>query len=177
MTYFGRFAPGDNLDIMFTTTGSTGAPVTLSAGSVACYVSGSTGENTSAITLTTDFDSRTGLHNVRVATSAASTFYISGSMYHLVITAGSVQGVPVNGYLVGSFDLRVLTDIASLVGWSASQADATANPYSLYSMIMGLYESDVSGSTWTVYRSDHSTTHMTRALTLASAGSIVTGVT
>lgn len=177
MPYFGSYSANDNIDIKFTTTGSTGQPTALSAGSVAIYSGNNTTEDTSAVTLTTDFDGRTGLNNVRIATSAASTFYTAGGQYHIVLTAGSVGGVPVNGYMVGNFDLRVPTLSDAILSRSASLSDSTAAGYSLYSIIMGLLENAVSGSTWTIYKSDGSTTHMTRALTLASAGSIVTGVT
>jgi hypothetical protein len=177
MSWFGSYSPNDNIDVKFTTTGSTGAPTSLSAGSVAVYSGNSTTEDTSAVTLTADFDARTGLNNVRIASSAASTFYVAGGTYQVVITAGSVGGTPVNGYLVGAFDMRLPTFADAIIGRSASLSDATAQPYSIYTMIMAMFENQISGSTWTVYKSDGVTTHMTRGLSLASAGSLVTGVT
>jgi len=177
MAYIGTFSPNENVDMMFTTTGSTGQPTALSAGSIAVYSGNSTTEDTSAVTLTASFDSRTGLNHVRIATSAASAFYVDSGEYNVVITAGSVGGVPVNGYVVGNFDIRARTLADLILGRSASAIDSTASTYSLYTVIMGLLENQVSGSTWTIYRSDGATTHMTRGLSLASAGSIVTGVT
>lgn len=175
--YYGSYPPLANVDVMFTTVGSTGQPVALSAGSVAVYAASSAAENTSAVTLTANFDGRTGLNHVRIATSAASTFYVPGQVYHVVITGGSVEGVPAAGYVVGHFDMRLPDYADAVLTRSASLSDATAAPYSLYSVIMGLLENQTSGSTWTIYRSDGSTVHMTRALSLASAGSIITGVT
>lgn len=177
MSYYGSYPPLANVDVMFTTVGSSGAPAALSAGSAAVYAGSSTTENTSAVTLTANFDARTGLNHIRIATSAASTFYVAGQTYHVVLTGGSVEGVAIAGYVVGRFDMRLSDYADELLGRSASPIDATAAPYSLYSVIMGLLENQVSGSTWTIYRSDGVTTHMTRALSLASAGSIVTGVT
>jgi hypothetical protein len=176
-TYLGWYIPNDIIDFKFTTTGSTGAPTALSAGSVAVYAGSDAAENTSAVTLTIDFDSRTGLNHVRVATSAASTFYVAGSQYEAVITNGSVGGVSVVGYTVGRFNLGYNPMADAILQRSASPSDATAAVYSIYSLIMSALESDISGSTWTIYRSDHVTNHMTRSLSLASAGSVVTGVT
>lgn len=175
--YRGNYRAGENVDILFTTIGSSGAPVALSSGSVAVYRDNDTAENTSAVTLTANYDGRTGLNHVRVATSAASTFYMDGSSYHAVIIGGSVEGVSANGYVVGYFGLRANTLADTLLARSASAVDASAAPYSLYSVIMAQLENSVSGSTWTIYRSDGTTTHMLRALTLASAGSIITGIT
>jgi hypothetical protein len=75
MTYRGDIRLGDTIDIKFSTVDSTGAPTTL-AGSpaVAAYVGNSTTEITAGITLSVDFDSRTGLNNVRVVASGGNGF-------------------------------------------------------------------------------------------------------
>jgi hypothetical protein len=107
MSYRGNFAVGETIDLFFTTRRfSTGAPFTL-AGTpvVSAYEDNSTTEITSGITLTTDFDARTGLNHVRVVASGANGFE-AGKSYSLVITAGTVDGVSVVGEVVGYFTLE-----------------------------------------------------------------------
>jgi hypothetical protein len=101
----GDFALGSTFDVKFTTRQVSGAPFTL-AGSpaVAAYPDNSTGELTAGITLTVDFDSRTGLNNVRVVATTGNG-YATGTSYALVITAGTVNGVSVVGEVVEHFTL------------------------------------------------------------------------
>jgi hypothetical protein len=104
--YYGDFALGSTLDIKFTTVNTLGAPTALSGSpSIAAYPNNSTTEITSGITLTTNFDSRTGLNNVRVVATGANG-YATDTNYALVITAGTVDGVSVVGYVVGAFSIE-----------------------------------------------------------------------
>lgn len=93
---------GTTIDFKFTTVNTSGAPTTL-AGSpvVSAYVDNSTTEITAGITLTVDFDSRTGLHHVRAVISAANG-YTRKSRIQFVITAGTVGGSSVVGYEVAN---------------------------------------------------------------------------
>lgn len=106
MNYQGDINLGDTIDIKFTTVSTTGVPTTL-AGSpaVAAYVDNSTTEITAGLTLSVDFDSRTGLHNVRVVASSGNGFATATNV-NLVITAGTVGGNSVVGYVVGSFSVE-----------------------------------------------------------------------
>lgn len=107
MNYRGDLRLGDTLDFKFTTRSfTTGAPTTL-AGSpaIAAYPDNSTTELTAGITLSVDFDSRTGLNNVRVVATSGNG-YAAGTNYDLVITAGTVGGVSVVGEVVGSFSIE-----------------------------------------------------------------------
>lgn len=115
MSYAGDFALGSTIDIKFTTRQfSTGAPFTLAGTpAVAAYPDNSTTEITAGITLTVDFDARTGLNNVRVVATGANG-YAAGSSYALVITAGTVDGVSVVGEVVGSFTLERSASFARL---------------------------------------------------------------
>lgn len=101
------FKLGDTLDFKFTTRRfSTGAPFTLAGTpSVAAYPDNSTTEITAGITLTTDFDARTGLNNVRVVATGANG-YATGTSYALVITAGTVDSVSVVGEVVAQFTIE-----------------------------------------------------------------------
>lgn len=106
MTYIGDFRLGDTFDTKFCTVGTTGAPTTL-AGSpvVSAYVGNSTTELTAGITLTVDFDGRTGMHNVRVVASGGNG-YATASNYQLVLTAGTVGGTSVVGYVIAQFSIE-----------------------------------------------------------------------
>src|SRR5262245_59378488 len=97
---------GKTFDVKFTTINSSGAPITL-AGSpaVAAYPDNSTTEVTAGITLTVDFDSRTGFHNVRVVASGGNG-YATATNYSLVLTAGTVDGTSVVGYVIGHFSIE-----------------------------------------------------------------------
>jgi hypothetical protein len=100
------YTVGDTFDIKFTTRKfSTGAPFTL-AGSpvIAAYPDNSTTQLTAGITLSVDFDSVTGLNNIRVVATGGNG-YAAGSTYSLVITTGTVDGVSVVGEVVGAFTL------------------------------------------------------------------------
>jgi len=108
MSYLGDFAAGDTVDFNFTTRRfSTGAPHQLAGTpAVRVYKGSSTTEDDSGITLTVDFDSRTGLNHVTIDTSADGTFYADGGQFEVVITAGTVDSVSVVGEVVGRFTLR-----------------------------------------------------------------------
>ncbi len=102
--YVGDFRLGDTFDLKFVTAAAaTGAPTQL-AGSpaVSAYPGNSTTEITAGITLSVDFDSRTGLNNVRVVASGGNG-YATATNYALVITAGTVGGTSAVGYCVGHF--------------------------------------------------------------------------
>lgn len=107
MNYRGDIRLGDTIDIKFTTRRfTTGAPFTLAGTpAVAAYVGNGTTEITAGITLTVDFDSRTGLHNVRVVATSGNG-YAAGTNVDLVITAGTVDSVSVVGEVIGSFSIE-----------------------------------------------------------------------
>jgi hypothetical protein len=102
----GDFRLGDTIDCKFTTIDSSGVPTTL-AGSpvVSAYPGNSTTEITAGITLSVDLDSRTGMHNVRVVASSGNG-YATATNYVLVLTAGTVSGTSVVGYVVAHFSVE-----------------------------------------------------------------------
>jgi hypothetical protein len=105
--YRGDFWLNATILFKFTTRKfSTGAPFTLAGTpALAAYPDGSTTELTAGITLTVDFDGRTGLNHVAVAATTGNG-YITGTNYDLVITAGTVDGVSVVGEVIGSFSIE-----------------------------------------------------------------------
>ena len=129
MPYHGDIALGATIDWEFTTI-SQGVPFTL-AGSpiISAYPDNSLVQITAGITLNADWDGVTGLNHVRVVASVANG-YASGSNYTLVITTGTVNGISVVGYCVGSFSiearsaLRPTTAGRTLAVDSAGLADA-----------------------------------------------------
>jgi len=105
MSYLGDFAFGATFNTKFTTVNTSGAPTTL-AGSpvVSAYVEDSTEEITAGITLTVDFDGQTGMHNVKIVATEANG-YAQTTNYQLVLTAGTVGGTSVVGYVVAEFSI------------------------------------------------------------------------
>lgn len=91
---------------------STGAPYAL-AGTPALSVYKDNGvtQSTSGITLTTDFDTVTGLNHFAIDTSLDGTFYSAGSFFDIVITTGTVDSVSAVGTVVGRFTLRKTADL------------------------------------------------------------------
>jgi hypothetical protein len=106
MAYLGDFRLGDTFDTKFTTVATTGAPTTLAGTPViSAYVGNSVTESTTGITLSVDFDGRTGMHNVRVVATSGNG-YATASDYQLVITTGTVGGTSVVGYVIGEFSIE-----------------------------------------------------------------------
>jgi hypothetical protein len=106
MSYIGDFRPGQTVRRFFNSRQASGAPITLAGTpAIGIYKNGSATESTAGVTLTVDFDARTGLHLVAIDTSADGTFYAAGSDFELVVTAGTVDGGSVAGTSLGKFSL------------------------------------------------------------------------
>jgi hypothetical protein len=177
MTYLGDFHKGATVRRFFTTVNSSGAPTTLAGTpAISAYEDGGTTEITAGITLTVDFDSRTGMHVVAVDTSNAA--YSAGKDYNLVITTGTVGGGSVVGYVVGTFSIENRYGIVdALLKASMSRVEASANEHSLATLVLANLEWSVSGTTLTIKRTDGSTTHFTKTLTATAGVNPVTGIT
>jgi len=114
---------------------TTGAPFTLAGTPVlSAYEANSTTEITAGITLTVDFDARTGLNHVRVILAAASG-YEAGKDYDIVITTGTVDGVSVVGETVGYFSIENRFEEVDVTKWLGT---AVATP-----SVAGVPEVDV----------------------------------
>lgn len=110
MSDHGDFALGVTFDIKFSTN-YAGTPTSLLGSPViSAYPDNSTTEITAGITLSVDFDSRTGLNNVRVVATSGNG-YAAGVNYTLVITTGTINGVSAIGYVVGSFSIEARSAI------------------------------------------------------------------
>lgn len=106
--HLGDFSSGSVIYDKFSTIRpSTGAPFTLAGSPVlSVYKDNSATESVAGVTLTPDFDGRTGLNHIAIDTGADGTFYSSGSFFTLVLTAGTVDGVSTSGFVVGAFTLN-----------------------------------------------------------------------
>jgi hypothetical protein len=97
---------GETIDFLFTTRRfSTGAPDTLSAATIAVYEDGTATPIQTSIAVTEDFNSIVGLNAFQIAATSGNG-YDSGSSYHLVIEAGTVDSVSVVGEVVGNFTIE-----------------------------------------------------------------------
>ncbi len=115
MRYLGDYVEDfADLNFKFTTHDDTGLPITLAGTpTLRVYKSNDTTQSTAGITLSVDFDSVTGLHNVKIDLSA-DAFYAVGEDYAVVVQAGTVDGISVVGYVVAHFSIeaRTLSDEA-----------------------------------------------------------------
>lgn len=186
MNYLGDFALGATIDLKFTTrVFTTGAPGTLTSGAVAAYVDNSTTEITAGITLTADFDARTGLNHVRIVASTGNGF-ASGKNYQLVLTAGTVGGVSVAGEVVSHFSVEnaalpatertsiadALLDRNMATGVDSGSASVRTVRQALR-RLRNLWL--ISGSTLSVKKEDDTTESFSTQLTTSPGASPITG--
>jgi hypothetical protein len=105
--WLGEFDAGDTVNFKFTTRDTTGTPTSLlGTPSITVYKGTTTSPDTSAIALTVDFNSKTGLNHVSINTGTTPAFYVNAADYMVVIGAGTVAGINVTGEVVGHFTLR-----------------------------------------------------------------------
>ena len=182
--HLGNRTVGSTLYGVFNTSDLAAAPITL-AGTplVRVYKNSSTTEDDSGITLTTDFDSRTGLHHWAIDTSADGTFFAAGGEFFVVVTQGTVDGVSVVGKCVAQFSLQnwYTEAAAALTSTIADSVPADGTRPSVaqgvYILVQRALESAVSGTTLTVKKVDGSTTLLTCTLDSSTAPTSVTRAT
>ena len=116
----------DTLDFKFTTRRfSTGAPFAFDSGVIEIYEDNSVTQITGAETLSLEFDGVTGLHNLRVAATAANGFEI-GKSYQCVVSVGTVDSVSVVGEVVQQFSIGRASGSADKV-WDEVLTGGTHN--------------------------------------------------
>lgn len=79
------------------------------------------------------------------------------------------------GVVLSTSQMQALADV--ILGRSVATVEGSASTHSLAEIILALLESATSGTTWTIKKTDGSTTFNTRTLTLDSAADPVVGVT
>lgn len=110
--YLGDYIAGTTIDFNFTTFSPiTGAPSSLTSGSVRVYKGSSATEVTTGVTLTTDVDV-TGQNHVTIDTSDA--FYAAGNDYSVSLYAGTVAGTSVAGTTLKTFSIENRNNRADL---------------------------------------------------------------
>lgn len=137
--WLGDFATSSIIDKKFTTIQATGAPITMVGGAVSVYKDNSTTQSTAGVTLTTDFDGVTGWHNARVDTSADAGFYSAASNFQIMLSAGTVDGISVAGYLLGEFSLQNRFSQGAVIGIPKNQ------PYPSFQFFMAQAADGVTG--------------------------------
>lgn len=104
--YLGDFEPSALLYTKFTTVNASGLPTTLGdAPTFGFYKDAAVTLFTAGVTVTTDFNSMTGLNHLQMTVTTSATGIVAGSSYQLVIATGSVSGVSMKGYVVGEFSI------------------------------------------------------------------------
>jgi hypothetical protein len=100
-SYTGDCIIGNTINHKFSTFNLSDVPVTL-AGSpvISIYVGSGTTELTAGITLTVDFDGRTGMHNI-AAVLTTGNGYANKTDIQMVVTTGTVNSVSAVGSVVG----------------------------------------------------------------------------
>ncbi len=103
--FYGDFRAGRTVRIRFNTTSfTTGAPTTLSAGAVIVSKDGTDVTPSGGMTLTVDVGSVTGRHHVVIDTSVDPTTFTAGSEYAVRLSGtANVGGTSVVGIVVGEF--------------------------------------------------------------------------
>lgn len=101
------------------------------------------------------------------ATASALTTVANG-------VAAILEDTGTTGVVISTSVMQALADV--VLGRSVATVEGTASTHSLAEVILGLLESTTAGTTWTIKRTDGSTTFNTRTLTLDSAALPVTGV-
>ena len=130
--YLGRFTVAEAVNFKFTTFATTGAPTTLTGSpAISVYENGNTTEFTTGVTLTADYDGKTGLNDVVIDTSSG---YTAGKQYTVFISAGTVGGVSHVGYVVGHFYLQ--PEPADLRAVNGGSTGATAGKLELDQLVV-----------------------------------------
>lgn len=101
----GDYSALGTVDFNFTSVSTGGSPMPLANGTVNVYRSNNTTESASGITLTPNYDGRTGLNHVHIETGANTVFYTAGNDYQVILIVGQIAGIPVDGYALGDFSI------------------------------------------------------------------------
>lgn len=105
----------------------------------------------------------TGFYSEQIACTTANGFE-SGKSYNIYIEAtvdSDTGGISYGFTVIGAYTAIADAVLARAVSNVEDSADVT----SLAALILAAFESAVSGTTWTIYKTDHSTTFATRTVT------------
>lgn len=139
MSDLGNRAVGSTLVFMLPTR-VNGVAVTLDNSPAVSVYKNSTTESTAGVTLNVDYDSRTGMHQIVIDTSADSSFYAADNDFQVMFTAGQFGGLLLNGLKIGTFRLSVQTTNLDRItkaiahGTVTTGASTTSVPTSAFQM-------------------------------------------
>lgn len=109
--HWGDQPDGGSLYFLFSTVGTTGAPITI-GGTADCEVYKDNSDTQLAASIAEDVDSITGLHRITIDTTVSS--YDAGSLYTVVISVGTADSISLVGRTVGSFYLTPAQAVTGL---------------------------------------------------------------
>lgn len=145
MRQLGSIIAGSTFDFKFSTYDTDGAPITLAGTpAISVYKDNSTTQTTTGVTLTTDFDSVTGLHNVRIVTT--DSFYAGGSNFQVVITTGTVDSISVVGTVLAEFSIDASYHSGTAQAGAASSITLSASASATDDFYNGSYVSLAGGT-------------------------------
>ncbi len=90
------------------------------------------------------------------------------------LTATSVTVSDKTGFSLTSAGNNAVAD--ALLQRDVDNVEATANEHTLCTIVLAMLESSISGTTWTIKRTDGSTTHAAKTVTADSGAEPITGV-
>lgn len=166
-----------------------------SASANASAVWGAASRTLTAFSFTVNTSDSSNITAILADTNELQTDWADGGRLDLILDARSsqtsVDDLPTNAELataLASADDATLAAIAALsiptanenadaiLSRNASNVEGTAGEHTLCTVILAMLEGAVSGSTWTIKRTDGSTTHVTKTVTTDATAHPITGV-
>jgi len=127
MKYLGNLTEDQTIYFRFSTHEADGTPITLAGSAVvSVYKDDDDTQSVAGVVLSVDDDSVTGMHTVKIDTSA-DAFYAVGHDYSAVITTGTVDSVSVVGTVLATFSIEnrfMEADLAKILGTAPTQTGA-----------------------------------------------------
>lgn len=158
---------GDLTATMKTSVTTAATAATPIAASVSGNVVGSVGSLATQAKADVNAEADTAIADAALATATALTAAAAN-----IATILGQTGT--TGVALSTAVKQAIAD--ELLKRSVSNVEASASTHSLAEIILAMLESSAPGSTWTIYRTDHSTVFNTRVLTTDAAALPVTGV-
>jgi len=113
--YLGDFSPSGVINYKFTTRNTGSIPTLFSGGALTIYKGSGLENTTTGVTLTTNFNSVTGLNHVNINLATASSFFTTGSDYQIVVLSGSVGDISVVGEAIDTFSMEGRSSVLNTI--------------------------------------------------------------
>lgn len=169
MNYLGDYILGDQVTFKWSTFTKDGQSVTLTSGDIVVYKGDDPNDSTSSgVSVSTNFDSLTGVHQILIDTGDSGGFYESGLDYAVVLDDGVIDGNSVNATLA-NFSIENRTpSISNLIETLLKFDLSTISDESVRSPINALRKLvnrvAVDTGTLTIYKEDDSTAAFTQTV-------------